>query len=1007
MRRTSFALLALSVSLLVVGWPSAADAQQTGAVAGQVRAQATGQPLSGAQVFLAEGEAGTLTDSDGRYRLADVPAGEVALEVRLIGYGTASRTVTVRAGETTEANFSLATQRIRLDEIVVTGTAGQRLRREQPAEIGEIDAASLVETNPINSVSSLLQARTAGVSVSQASGQSGAGQRIRIRGVSSIALSNDPLIYIDGVRVDSRNQVARPDDPSQASPATSFDATGGATLSRLDDLNPEDIESIEIVKGPAAATLYGADASAGVIQIITKRGGTGDFDQRLQVEYGTIGKNFTPKANWAECTADVIASGAFLCQGKSPGAIVSDNPLAREDIFQRGHSTRLSWSGRGGGENYGFYTSASWNDEEGTVEVNQNESRRGRLNFDFEPHETIALDAGYGLSLITTALPMSNHSPLGIPTAGYAGQALAYTGEDGTGWFAGGGRAGLFRIENETRVTRHTASLTARHNPLSWFNHRLTLGGDFTRSERTQFFPRNDEGFYFGEMNEGLIDENRKSFETITVDYLGTLSSTLGGDDQWSADLSLGMQWIQQREEFVVGTGIGLASNTAKSVGAAAQKTGDQYFQENRSLGLLGQLQFGYRDRLFVQLGARLDQNSSFGEDVPTFFLPKVGASWVLSEEPFFNVGWVDQLRLRAAFGTTGNAPEGGRDLRTYTPERYVDPGTGVISPGVILGNPGNPDLKAERGEEFEAGLDASLLGNRMDVTLTYFNKRSSDLILQRPIPPSLGFQEDPFDNIGEVVNRGVEVSVGGDVLRHDDFTWNLRTSMNTLHNELTDLGELEPFGGNDARFRTGYPLASVFVRKVLEVDTQNGRAIVSDTLQFVGPPQPEFEGNVQSTMTILGRFTLAAQADWRVGQIVNDATADIRDNAFFNSRERIDPGFLPEEERLRRFGPFFTRDGTPVSAGQVEDAYQQKGDFLRLREVALSANLPESLVRWMGPVEGARLKLAGRNLALLTDYTGADPEAIANIATSAFQSYTFFTLPIERRFTASLQFDF
>lgn len=1006
MRRstTSASFFALLLFLLL---PAGLAAQQSGAMSGVVLAGATGQPLSGAQVVVEGGQAGAVTDSDGRFRITGLAPGQTSVEVRLIGYTPVTRTVDVRSGEVTEVRISLSTSRIRLDDIVVTGTAGRRLRREQPAEIGEIDAAELVETNPVNSVSTLLQARSAGVTVSQANGQSGTGQRIRVRGISSIALSNDPLVYIDGVRVDSRNQIARPDDPSQASPATSFDATGGSTLSRLDDLSPEDIERIEIVKGPAAATLYGADASAGVIQIITKDGGSGDFDQQLKFEYGSIGKNFTPKANWAECTPSVISSGAFLCQGQQPGTIVSDNPLVREDIFQRGRSMRAAWSGRGGGENYGYYASASISDEEGTTEVNDHDTRRGRLNFDFEPHETVSLDAGYGLSFIETNLPMSNHSPLGIPTAGYAGQALAFDGSAGTGWFAGGGREGLFRIRNDTRAVRHTASLTARHSPLDWFDHRLTLGGDFTRSERLQFFPRNDEGFYFGEMNDGLIDENRKSFEAITVDYLGTLSRTMGGDDQWSADLSLGFQWIQQREEFVVGTGIGLSNNEARSVSAAAENTGAQYFQENRSVGYLAQAQVGFRQRLFLQVGARLDQNSSFGEDVPTFFLPKVGVSWVASEEPFFDVGWVDELRLRAAFGTTGNAPEGGRDLRTYSPARYTDPISGEVEPGVVLANPGNPDLKAERGEELEAGLDASLFGNRMDVTFTFFNKVSRDLILQRPIPPSLGFQENPFDNIGQVENRGFEFSIGGDVIRSENLNWHLRSSASTLSNELTDLGDLEPFGTQDARFVVGFPVASVFTHDVIDVDTEAGQAVVTDSAVFLGPPQPEFEGSLQSTVNLFGRVTVAASADWRTGHIVNNATADIRENAFFNARNRIDPDALSQEEKLRRFGPFVTEDGTPVPAGQVQAAYQEAGDFLRLREVAVSASLPDRWVRWLGPVEGASLKLAGRNLALLTDYSGEDPEAIANIATSNFQSYTFFTLPIERRFIASLQFDF
>lgn len=1001
--RLSVLLATLAIAGLLT--PIDLASQQTGTVSGVVQARTTSQPIGTAQVVVTEHELGVLTDADGRFRIPDVPAGQVTVEVSIPGYERASRSVTVREGETATVQFSLVTRRIPLEEIVVTGTAGQRLRREQPAEIGEIDASELVETNPVTSVSNLLQSRSAGVSVSQSSGQSGTASRIRVRGMSSIALSNDPLIYIDGVRVSSGQQIARPDNPSQASPATSFDATGGAALSRLDDLDPEDIESVEIVKGPAAATLYGADASAGVIQIITKDGGAGGFHNQLKLEYTTIGKNFDPVANWSECTESAIDGGATLCQGASSGTLVSDNPLEREDIFQQGRAQRVSWSGRGGTEQYNFYVSASLADEEGTVEINENDSRRGRVNFNFDPHETLDVDVGYGVNWSETNLPMSNHSPLGIPTAGYAGQALAFTGEPGTGWFTGHGREGIFQVENRTRLTRNTASLTARHDPLDWLNHRLTLGGDFTRSERIQFFPRNDEVFYGGEMDAGLIDENRKSRESITVDYLGTLTKDLS--EAWSADLSLGMQWIQQREEFVVATGIGLANNRAKSVGAAAEKTGDQYFQENRSLGFLSQLQLGFRDRLFVQLGARLDQNSSFGEDVPTFFLPKVGASWVISEESFFDAGWVDQLRLRAAFGTTGNSPEGGRDLRTYSPERYVDPLTGSVEPGVVLGNPGNPDLKAEQGQEIEAGIDASLLDQRLDVTLTYFNKVSKDLILQRPIAPSRGFQENPFDNIGEVVNRGVELSVGGQVVRGENLSWSLQASANTLSNELRDLGDLEPFGGDDGRFLVGYPLAAVFAHEILEIDTGAGHAVVTDTSVFMGPPVPDFEGSLQSTMNILGRFTVAAQADWRVGHIVNNSTADIRDNAFFNSRARWDSDFLPEEERIRRFGPFVTRDGADVSAGAVQTAYQEEGDFLRLRELAVSADLPTRWVSWLGPVQGARLRLAGRNLGLWTGYSGEDPEAIANTATNNFQAYSFFTMPIERRFIASLQLNF
>ncbi|MDE2805433.1 MAG: SusC/RagA family TonB-linked outer membrane protein [Gemmatimonadota bacterium] len=1001
-RSTSVLLLAF----LMASLPPGLAAQDAGVLTGQVTDAATGAPIASAQIFILGTGRGTLTNSEGRYLLAQVPVGEYELQAELIGFAASTQPVTVVAGQTTITDFSLSVTALQLDELVVTGTAGVRLRREQPATIAQVDAAALTEFAPISNVADVLQSRLPGVSMKQGNGQSGAGQVIHIRGVSSISLSNQPLIYIDGVRIDSRNEVARPDG-EESSPATSFDATGGGAAGRLNDLNPYDIESVEIVKGPAAATLYGADASAGVIQIITKRGGEGDFRQNIQVEFNSIDMSFDLKENWAACTQAAIDAGAYLCRGQAVGTLVSDNPLERAGAFRKGNRWSTSWSGRGGGEGYGYFTSLNWIDEDGTISNNYLESLKGRLNFDWQPHETLRFEAGYALGKIDNNLPMSNHSPLGIPTSGYLGNPLSLMtpDDDGCGF---GKCVGILEAEHYVRTLRNTLSLTTRHAPLDWFNQWLTLGGDFTRTERRQFFPKNDQGWYFGEINSGYVDENRNSFENVTVDYLANAQFSFGGDDQWSSDVSAGLQFIRRREEFVVSTGVGLTTNTARTVSAATERAGAQWFQDNRSLGYLAQYQLGYRDRLFLQVGARWDQNSSFGEAAPVFFLPKVGISWVLSDEPFWRetFPWMDQFRLRGALGTTGRAPEEGVALRTYDPAPYVS-GPNSIAPGVRLANPGNPDLTAERGTEFEAGFDLALLRNRLGVEFTYFNKTTNDLILEKPVSPSLGFLQNPLVNIGEVLNRGVEVAVRSDIVRRPNLAWSVNVGMNTLYNELVSLGGLEAFGNRGRRFVEGLPLGSAFVRTIRRVEAD--RTIVSDTLEYGGDGIPDFEGSFQSNLTLFEVLDIRGQLDWKTGFQIRNSTDEFRETSIVRARERLDESVLSPEERRRRYGPFYSESGSSVPISQADAVYLQDGDFLRLRELTVSVSLPQEVLARIGAQSG-RFTVGGRNLALWTGYEGVDPETTPNILNSeraSFGSYSFFTLPPPRRLITRISLAF
>lgn len=976
--------------------PPAMSAQQTGTIEGTVTDARTGALVGSAQVNIVGTQRGTLAGTDGRYRIANVAAGEVQVRATFIGYRTQTQTVTLQPGQTLTLDFALEQTALALDEILVTGTAGRQDRRAQPASIASIDASMLTETAPISSVANLLQGRTSGVSITSASGTSGATQRIRLRGSASIQLSNEPIVIIDGIRMDSRqNQLF---------------GVGGQQASRLNDINPDDIESIEIVKGPAAATLYGADASAGVIQIRTKRGAAGQtFQQTVSYEFGQLDQNWTPPANFGVCSPNLAQTGSVLCEGLEAGTPVSDSPLAREGVFRSGQAHSFSWSGRGGGENFGYFLSLNVDEEEGTLPNNEFNRYTARMNFDFTPRDDLRLEASVGLGRTDNLMPQNDNNIYGFLGGALLGTPLSVGRDSRDGWFGGNRQTeAITAIENTNMVIRATPSLALNFTPTSWFSNRLQVGVDMTRSEAVSFFPKNDIGWYgTADLNSGQISQRRQNRDEITIDYLSSIQRPIG--DNWLADIAFGGQAIATRSDLTGSTGIGLTTNAARSINAAAQTTGEQSYGESREVGVLAQLDLSYQDRIYFQIGGRLDRNSAFGEEVDTFFNPKVGISYVISEEGFYPVGLqslVPTLRLRGAWGSTGRSPGSGASLTTFTSAPFAISASQVAS-GVLPNNPGNPQLKPERGEEWEFGFDAGLWNERIGLDVTYYNKASRDLILSRPLPPSLGFANDPFVNIGELVNTGWEIGVNSRLVDLPNFSWDARVNFSTNTNEVVDLGDIEPFGVNQ-RVTPGFPAFGYWAYDVVGFDLENNRAIVSDTMNFRGNPNPGNEGNFSSTFRFLQNFQLYTQLDWARDFIIYNNTDQFRERQFGTGERwvlRNDPDVISNEERLRRFGPFVRESGGGVGVSQVNDAYYEDGSYVRLREISLSYTLGSDVAS-LFRAQRATLTLGARNLALWTDYLGADPEMIS-AAGASFSRTDFLTLPNPRRFIARVNVTF
>ena len=989
-----------SLTLALFGAASGLIAQgpaNTGTISGVVTDRASRLPLADARIAIPGTTLGVLTNARGEFRVPNVPAGRVIVGAYRLGYAAMADTVQVTAGQNTQTDFAMAPSVTTLSDVVVTGTVGNQERRAQAAQVSSLSATDIKKDAPISNVNEMLQSRLPGVAVSSASGTAGTSRQIRIRGAASISLSNQPLIFIDGVAYND-GQIN-----------TGLDQR----TDRLNDLNPDDIESIEVVKGPAAATLYGANASTGVIQIITKRGRTGSnqFSQTLRSEYGTVDRNFNPPDNYGVCSAALVAPTSTnpLCRGQAVGTLVKDNPLLREGAFRDGSDLSLGWTGRGGGQNYGYFLSAGTDRNLGVLPNNDFRRYSGRVNFNWIPNSKLTLESGASLIQSDAILPDNDNNIYGFLGGALLGSPLTRSdaaAPSNNGWF-GFNRSveEIEAIKNELLTRRTLINGSATFLPKTWFKNRFTVGADVLGDEVTRFFPKNNGGNYAGLLNTGNNVQTRRNVQRYTVDYLADMSHTAA--EVWQFNLSLGAQLAATHHDSTVATGQGFTTNSSNVIGSAATTSANGGITDARQIGYLGQLQVGWRDRVFVQVGGRLDDFSAFGEDTDPIFLPKIGVSWVVSDHSFFQPlsGVISSFRLRGALGTTGRAPTPGAALQTLNSAPYaIQSGTAtVVESGATPLNPGNSNLKPEEGREIEAGFDMSLFTDRVNVELTYFDKNSKNLLLQRPLPPSLGFQQNPFVNIGEMYNKGFEVSVGGAPIRTRWVDWDSRLSFNTLDNKVVDMGGVAAFG-TLIRVTEGYPLQSWVSRKIRNINEATGVVTVADTFEVMGNTLPTFEASFSNTFTIMRNLRVTALFDTKQDFLVYNNSDFFRETQLVRSANRLDPDKLSARERLRRYGnqasgqpAFLSENGTGATVDQVRDAYLQPGDFVRFRELGFNYSVPTRLLRGIKGVSAANLGLAFQNLALWSDYEGFDPEVIST-AGNGFVRDDFFTLPNPKR---------
>jgi TonB-linked SusC/RagA family outer membrane protein len=942
--------------LVVVATPVAA---QQGQVGGVVVSAENLRPLPDATVEVLGTGRGTFTNQNGRFLLLGLTGQEVTLRVSLIGYGTS--TVTARVGDVS-LSIQLGLSAIELDRIVVTGTPGEQAKRSLGNTVATVEAASVMEVAPINTLSELINGRAPGVTIIHTTGMVGGGNRVRIRGAGSFSLSNEPLIYVDGVRVNNE----------QATGPTN-QAFGSASISRWNDLNPEDIESIEIIKGPAAATLYGTEASNGVVQIITKRGRAGAARFDLSVKQGASWFSNPEERLWVNYY-DVGNNGSIESID-----MVELEKSRGNDIWRTGQLQQYDLSVSGGMDLVRYYLSGNYENTEGvepdnsvdkwgmranvTVTPNDKWDIRGNLGY-VSGRTNLSYEAGGGGFTWTTYFARPDR--LDGPRRGfYSGTPESYTGA----------------FDQWQDLDRTTAGVTINHRPFSRLSHRLTFGFDHTREQDNDIQYHDEQWLEFWTFSDrGYRWTQERNVDYTTVDYAATYQWPV--TDKLESSTSVGGQFYRHFTELVSAYGEVWPTPGLTSIRATTQnRSADETSVENTTIGVYAQEQLAWQNRLFLTAALRGDDNSAFGVDYDFVTYPKVSTAWVVSEEPFWNFDFANTVKLRAAYGESGQQPDAFVAIRTFQPVAGPN-NVGTVTPD----NLGNPDLGPERGTEIELGFDAGLWDDKVGVEFTYYYQKTKDAILLREIAPSTGFSGSQWVNAGEIKNSGIELLVRGTPWETDRHSLELTFNLSTNDNEVLSLGDVtdEDFisAGTYLRHQIGYPVGSWFSPRVVSAEFDaNGRAInlLCDDGHggstscsgapnvYMGRTVPSTEGGFASTLTLFNNIRLFAQLDFKAGFTKLDGNYRVRCYFFAECREN----WYPTE-----FDP--AKIAEIQAAGTYAGAILDDGDFLKLREVAVSYGVPSEWVSQIGARSG-NITVAARNLYTWTKFMGLEPESTFN----------------------------
>lgn len=932
-------------------------------------------------------------DNAGHFVL-NAPEGTTNLMVRAIGYKR--HQVSVPAGQET-VDVALEPDVFKLEEIVITGQATGVEQRNLANAVATVSAGELTRA-PTPTIESALQGKIPGATIQANSGAPGGGLQVNLRGVSTIIGDLEPLYVVDGIAV---SDVAI---PNGANAVTQAQAGGNPrnqdnAVNRIADINPDDIEKIEVLKGGSAAAIYGSKATNGVVIITTKRGQVGKPQFNVTQRFGfferanELGSRTFPTLSDALTFSSDTALVTSLYQ---PGRTFD---FEKEIFGHKPFSYETDASVSGGTENTKYYLSGLVKDDGGIATNTGYKKQSLRSNLDQELGGGFQVQVNLNGTHSLSKRGLSNNDNSGTSpflvfpfTPNFVnllpGGSDSLPSDFPNNPFERSNPLQTFQfLTNDEDVWRLLGTTTLRWSALHSAKSNLqfigTGGVDYFQQDNNFVSPPELQ-FEPNDGQPGTVVLSKSSNRNLNLS-LNATHTYLPGDQehgtQWTT--STGIQFEERRlfATQIIGRTL-LTGQTSPQ--QAASQTVLSRIEPVRDLGLFGQEEVLLANRrLLLTAGMRADRSSANGSPNKFFFYPKLAASY-LFEHP---IGGVDELKFRGAYGQTGNRAAFGA---LFSPDTS---GTIGGSSGTFIGTrAGDPNLRPERQKEFEGGFDATMAKGRAQLTFTLYQKNISDLLLERTLAPSSGQENQIFSSASSLRNRGIETSLTVQPVQTKNVNWILRTTFFANKSRITELAvptfQTGGFALSLGTFQIEKDSSPTQIFGLVGVDA-NGNPVAGK----VGDASPDFQMSFSSDMDF-HRFTLGMLWDYKQGGDIINLTEFLYD-AGQNSKDFTDPG--GGADRLARFGQGFTQP------------YVQSGTYVKLRELNLSYNLPERITSSIfgRSIRSARLSLTGRNLLRFTPYRGLDPE-VSNFGRQAIvRNIDVAPFPPSRSFFFSIDLGF
>ncbi|WP_276371394.1 TonB-dependent receptor [Chryseolinea sp. H1M3-3] len=980
-------------------------------VSGKIIAE-TGESLPGVNILVKGTTRGVVTDTDGIYVLDNLRAEDV-LVISFIGYQTQEVTV----GAQTQIDVQLTPDLQTLSEIVVVGYGTQR-KIETTGAIASVKSEEINQL-PISNVAQGLQARVAGIQITQNSGAPGGNISVRVRGTNSINGTSEPLYVIDGIQVSNG---------------------GGITdVSPLATINPNDIESVEVLKDASATAIYGARGANGVVLITTKRGKNGVTNVSIESYYG-VQKNTKTldvlnAAEYAQLENDVYKT-ALYADPPAEGEGINWQDIIFRDAPIQNHQLSIT----GGNEKTQFALSANYFDQQGTI-INSSFNRYSlRVNLDHKISERFKV----GTSIMGsrnvndgTITGVTNVGDAAVVTSSIVGAAIGAPPtlkpyrDDGTIFPFGeqfGGRyrevtnpLGIASILNQKKIDRILTNVYFDAQIAKGLTYRASFNSDMQDDDREYYSPIYIIATGDRNVNSGSAQKGTAKTDVLLHESILTYSTLISEKHSLKFTAVYGTQSTNYRSHSISANGFPNDVTSNEALQLAQTVATQSYRSKERLDSYMGRVNYGYRDKYFIDFTMRADGSSKFGANHKYGYFPAASAAWRIIEEPFLqNQELISDLKLRVSYGMTGNAgainPYKSLSLMATGANYHLNHG---LAKGISPLGISNPDLRWEKSTQANIGVDISLIKDRLNFTVDVYNKKTEDLLVDKALPFTSGYQFITT-NLGDIENKGIEFSTGAYIL-DGPVKWRVNANISVNKNEVTNIDG----GTTTERFITTYTLLKVgeplgvFKTYVFDgiyqtgetiipgqdgrigghkVKDINGDGVITSADQVItGDPNPDFIYGFSSNLQ-WKNFDLSVFLSGTYGNEIYNVSRASFENPL--GQRNVLQGVANRWTETNPSNEF----ASPLQGGRlpISDRFIEDGSYLRCRNITLGYVLPV-----IKHISRARIYISANNLFTLTNYSGFDPEVNTFAGSNTTIGVDNFVYPSARSFIGGVQLTF